>query len=103
MSNARRTGLKNLYRQEFLRSPAWFARRDRWFRRHTCAGLVPCAACGIPDAACPSAKLSSPCVRYIARSTTIGWGAEMSADTSVDASCGMALTWMVVRLRGPRA
>ncbi|WP_433585828.1 hypothetical protein [Microbacterium hydrocarbonoxydans] len=51
MSNQRRTGLKNLYRQEFLRSPAWHARRDRWFRHHTRAGLVPCAACGIPDTA----------------------------------------------------
>lgn len=49
MSNARRSGLKNLYRQEFLRSPAWLARRDRWFRRHSRAGLVPCAGCGIPD------------------------------------------------------
>ncbi|WP_341940343.1 hypothetical protein [Microbacterium sp. LWH10-1.2] len=51
MSNTRRTGLKNLYRLEFLRSPAWHARRDRWFRTHVRAGLVPCAACGIPDTA----------------------------------------------------
>ncbi|WP_460798749.1 hypothetical protein [Microbacterium sp. GXF0217] len=49
MSNHRRTGLKNLYRQEFLRSPAWHARRARWFRRHARAGLVVCAACGIED------------------------------------------------------
>jgi len=49
MSNQRRTGLKNLYRNEFIRSPAWFARRDRWFRRHLRAGLVSCAACGIGD------------------------------------------------------
>lgn len=49
MSNQRRTGLKNLYRQEFLRSPAWFARRDQWFHRHARAGLTPCAACRIRD------------------------------------------------------
>lgn len=48
MSNRRRTGLKNLYRDEFLRSRAWFARRERWFRDHTHSGQVPCAACGIP-------------------------------------------------------
>ncbi|MCK3769390.1 HNH endonuclease [Microbacterium aerolatum] len=46
MSNTRRTGLKNLYRDEFLRSRAWFARRERWFRDHGRAGRVPCAACG---------------------------------------------------------
>lgn len=50
MSNRRRTGLKNLYRQEFLRSPAWFARRERWFRDHALAGSVACVACGIPSA-----------------------------------------------------
>lgn len=49
MSNTRRSGLKNLYRQEFLRSPAWHARRDRWFRAHTHAGFVACEACGIED------------------------------------------------------
>lgn len=48
MSNRRRTGLKNLYRDEFLHSRAWFARRERWFRDHTNTGQVPCAACGIP-------------------------------------------------------
>lgn len=48
MSNRRRTGLKNLYRDEFLRSRAWFARRERWFRAHTRTGHVPCAACGVP-------------------------------------------------------
>ena len=48
MSNRRRTGLKNLYRDEFLRSRAWFARRERWFRAHTRTGIVPCAACGAP-------------------------------------------------------
>lgn len=46
MSNQRRTGLKNLYREEFLRSPAWFARRERWFRTNSTDGTVPCAACG---------------------------------------------------------
>ncbi|MDQ0615318.1 5-methylcytosine-specific restriction protein A [Microbacterium sp. W4I4] len=47
MTNQRRTGLKNLYREEFLRSPAWFARRNRWFRDHTATGALPCAACGV--------------------------------------------------------
>lgn len=46
MTNQRRTGLKNLYRNEFLRSPAWFARRNRWFRAHRTDGTVACAACG---------------------------------------------------------
>ncbi|GGD86697.1 hypothetical protein GCM10007269_31980 [Microbacterium murale] len=54
MTNTRRTGLKNLYREEFLRSPAWFARRDRWFRAHSANGTVPCAACGVMT---PKAKL----------------------------------------------
>lgn len=47
MTNQRRTGLKNLYRDEFLRSPAWFARRDRWFRANIADGAVSCAACGV--------------------------------------------------------
>lgn len=46
MSNRRRTGLKNLYRDEFLHSRAWFDRRERWFRDHAKAKTVPCAACG---------------------------------------------------------
>lgn len=50
MTNRRRTGLKNLYRSEFLRSPAWFARRDRWFRTCTTDGTVACAACGVVTA-----------------------------------------------------
>ncbi|MBN8424400.1 hypothetical protein JF531_07680 [Microbacterium esteraromaticum] len=50
MTNQRRTGLKNLYREEFLRSPAWFARRDRWFRTCGTDGTAPCAACGVVTA-----------------------------------------------------
>lgn len=46
MSNHRKTGLKNLYRQEFLRSPVWFGRRDRWFASYSRDGRVHCAACG---------------------------------------------------------
>ena len=47
MSNRRRSGMKNLYRTDFLRSPAWYARRTRWFRDHTPAGgLLACAGCG---------------------------------------------------------
>lgn len=46
MSNRRKTGLKSLYRREFLRSPAWFARRDRWFTEQTRRGLpLACAGC----------------------------------------------------------
>ncbi|WP_109211317.1 MULTISPECIES: hypothetical protein [Microbacterium] len=37
----------NLYRNEFLRSKAWFARRDRWFTEHATAGQpLTCAGCG---------------------------------------------------------
>lgn len=32
MSNARRPAAGNSYRDGYLRSAAWFARRDRWFR-----------------------------------------------------------------------
>ena len=31
MSNRRRPGRDNTYRTRYLHSPAWFARRDRWF------------------------------------------------------------------------
>lgn len=51
MSNRRKPGIANAYRVEFLRSPAWFARRARWFRveaRH--ARGFRCAACGMPAA-----------------------------------------------------
>lgn len=49
MSNRRKTGLKSLYRREFLRSPAWFARRDRWFTEHTRRGIpLACAGCDRP-------------------------------------------------------
>ena len=54
MTNQRRTGLKNMYRDEFLRSPAWFARRARWFRAHSTDDAVQCAACGV---AAPQGKL----------------------------------------------
>ncbi|MDL9978616.1 hypothetical protein [Microbacterium candidum] len=47
MTNRRRSGLRNSYRSEFLRSPAWFARRDRWFRKQQRLGRpLACAACG---------------------------------------------------------
>ena len=46
MSNRRRTNIGNDYRQGFLRSPVWFARRDRWFREELSAeGVLKCAAC----------------------------------------------------------
>lgn len=51
MSNQRRPGLLNIYRDEFLRSPVWFARRDRWFRDELASGHeLTCAACGRPAA-----------------------------------------------------
>lgn len=49
MSNRRRPALCNLYRSEFLRSRAWFARRDRWFREQAARGIpLTCAGCGRP-------------------------------------------------------
>lgn len=46
MSNHRKAGLGNAYRVDFLRSPAWFARRDRWFRKEARLGrALACAAC----------------------------------------------------------
>ena len=49
MSNRRRPVLMNIYRSEFLRSRAWFARRDRWFTDETARGnTLACAACGQP-------------------------------------------------------
>ncbi|MGH7292195.1 MAG: hypothetical protein ACREJT_13340, partial [Myxococcota bacterium] len=54
MSNRRTPGPSD-YRSGFLRSPAWFARRDRWFRKQDRIGLpIECAACG---EAAPSASL----------------------------------------------
>jgi len=47
VSNRRRPTLFNLYRNEFLRSKAWFARRDRWFSHHATTGQpLTCAGCG---------------------------------------------------------
>ena len=46
MSNRRVPG-PSRYRSDFLRSPAWFARRDRWFRKQDRLGLPSaCAVCG---------------------------------------------------------
>lgn len=47
MSNRRKPNLTNRYRSDFLRSRAWFARRDRWFE-HEARLRVPlaCAGCG---------------------------------------------------------
>lgn len=47
MSNRRKPPLLNLYRTEFLRSRAWFARRDRWFTREVSLGPLTCAGCGL--------------------------------------------------------
>ncbi|CDJ99838.1 MULTISPECIES: HNH endonuclease signature motif containing protein [Micrococcales] len=49
MSNHRKPPIMNLYRSGFLRSPAWFARRDRWFTQQAALGWpLVCAACGRP-------------------------------------------------------
>lgn len=49
MSNRRKPAFGNTYRSGFLRSPAWFARRDRWFRKQQRLGRpLACAACGRP-------------------------------------------------------
>lgn len=47
MSNQRRPGMFKLYRFGYLRSGAWFARRDKWFAEElTRRGSITCAACG---------------------------------------------------------
>ncbi|MDF2506214.1 MAG: hypothetical protein K0Q52_73 [Microbacterium sp.] len=48
MSNRRRGRVRNTYRTGYLRSPAWFRRRDHWFSRAERRGPVACAACGSP-------------------------------------------------------
>lgn len=50
MSNRRRGGRGNTYRTGYLRSPAWFARRDRWLdeEEQACGGELQCAACMRP-------------------------------------------------------
>ena len=48
MSNSRRpASTGRSYRAGYLKSPAWFARRDRWFRAHA-RTVIPltCQACG---------------------------------------------------------
>ena len=46
MSNVRKPARRNIYRTGFLRSPVWFARRDRWFQEELEAhGNLWCAAC----------------------------------------------------------
>lgn len=47
MSNRRKPTRANLYRAEFLTSPAWLARRARWFRKELrMRGILRCRACG---------------------------------------------------------
>lgn len=50
MSNRRRVSRGNTYRTGYLRSPAWFARRDRWLdeEEHASGGGLHCAACTRP-------------------------------------------------------
>ncbi|GAA1969054.1 hypothetical protein [Microbacterium deminutum] len=49
MNNRRKPGRLNRYRSEFLHSAAWFARRDRWFKKQQRLGRnLSCAACGRP-------------------------------------------------------
>jgi len=50
VSNRRKPARRNGYRAEFLRSPAWFARRARWFRKQARLGRpLVCVACGRID------------------------------------------------------
>lgn len=53
MSNSRRPATTGRsYRTGYLKSPAWFARRDRWFRAHARTGIpLTCQACGHPATA----------------------------------------------------
>ncbi|MFE7846765.1 hypothetical protein ACFUTX_16385 [Microbacterium sp. NPDC057407] len=48
MSNTRRPAVTGRqYRTGYLKSPMWFARRDRWFRTHSRTGIpLTCQACG---------------------------------------------------------
>ena len=49
MSNRRRPERQTPYRSDFLRSPAWFARRERWFRKQQRTGRpLLCAGCWRP-------------------------------------------------------
>lgn len=49
MSNRRKRRGSAAYRSEFLRSPAWFARRSRWFRKEERLGSpLTCEVCGLP-------------------------------------------------------
>lgn len=45
MSNRRNPNARG-YRSGYLRSVAWFQRRDRWFGAAAAVGDVACAACG---------------------------------------------------------
>ncbi|MEY9853501.1 5-methylcytosine-specific restriction protein A [Leifsonia sp. EB41] len=46
MSNRRRPVRDNTYRTQYLRSGAWFARRDRWFLEEAIGnGEIRCALC----------------------------------------------------------
>lgn len=54
MSNRRVPGPSG-YRSDFLRSRAWFARRDRWFRKQDRLGLP--SACAVCGEEAPSASL----------------------------------------------
>lgn len=49
MSNRRRPARGNSYRTGYLRSPAWYARRARWFRDEATLthGAVRCAVCTV--------------------------------------------------------
>lgn len=49
MSNRRRGQIRNTYRTGYLRSPAWFRRRDTWFHTTLQSGQpLVCAACRLP-------------------------------------------------------
>lgn len=50
MTNNRKPLHARAYRSTFLRSRAWFARRDKWFATQAlCARPIACAGCGRPS------------------------------------------------------
>lgn len=79
MSNSRVAGTTG-YKSDFLRSRAWFARRDRWFLTEERRGRTP--ACGVCGAGAPPSGLKLHHLDYAGVTFTSGrWRAlEKHAD-----------------------
>ncbi len=99
MSNGRRGNVGNSYRKGFLRSPAWFARRARWFRDAAARGPIVCALC---ELAADPAELDLHHLDYrgVTR-TSSGWvAAEPDEDlTPMHRPCHDALHRLIDRDR----